>query len=225
MASATFVKAAQKNIYHIGKNVEYLSEKGKRAGQMKSKLDRTIPANETDTILIAKGESYYWWQFKNRPKQFSKIRPKASELTQSNFLSQLYALDEKLSEFTAECKEDFDSFRDDFSSDIESLKDECQDSLDNMPEQLQSAPTGELLQERIDALDSWKDEVEGVECEECDEDAVREEKKAELEKEEDETDEEFEARVDEECDNAIKEKVQELVDEAINELQSTSHGL
>ncbi len=37
---------------------------------------------------------------------------------------------------------------------LEELKDNCQESLDNMPEALQYGPTGEMLQERIDNLDS-----------------------------------------------------------------------
>lgn len=38
-----------------------------------------------------------------------------------------------------------------------------QERLDNMPEQLQYAPTGEMLQERIDSIQSAIDDIDGVE--------------------------------------------------------------
>ena len=216
MAKSNHVKAAQKNIYKIGKIREYVSEKGKSQGQTKSVIDKTIPADEGDEILIAKGEPYFWWQFKNSPKQFSKERPKNSQLTQSNFLSQLYALEEKIEEFSCESREDFESFRDELKDDIDTLKDECDESLNNMPEGLQQGSTGELLQERIDAMDSWSTDIEGIECD-YDEDDLRQEVLDEKDEDEELTDEEIEEKV--------QEKIQEKVDEAIEELQGTSHNL
>ncbi len=47
-------------------------------------------------------------------------------------------------------------------SDIEELKDETQNSLDNMPSQLQDADSGQLLQERIDALESWVSDLQSI---------------------------------------------------------------
>lgn len=38
---------------------------------------------------IEKGDSYYWWQFYKSPKQFSKTRPKPSQLIASDKLSRL----------------------------------------------------------------------------------------------------------------------------------------
>jgi len=229
MAKSNFVKAAQKNIYKIGKIREYVSEKGKSQGQTKSVRDKTIPADEGDEILIAKGESYYWWQFKNSPKQFSKTAPKQSQLTQSNFLSQLYAIDEKIEEFTCESKEDFDSFKEELVADIEALRDECQDSLDNMPEQLQESSVNN---ERIENLDSWISDIEGIECD-YDEDELRQEVLDENgmdddteEKEEGEDDDDDSEKLsEEEIQEKLEEKIQEKVDEAIEELQGTSHNL
>lgn len=177
MARANYVKSAQKNIYENGKYVNYESKKGKRAGQTLSKLDRTVPKDKNDKILIAKGESYYWWQFKNSPKKYSKTRPKASELTQSNYLSQLYEIQERIDEISADCAEDLESILDDIKSNLESLKEETEGSLENMPESLQSSPTGELLQERIDSLDNAISEFEGIDLDydEPDTDQVKEE--------------------------------------------------
>jgi hypothetical protein len=92
---------------------------------------------KSDKVFIAKGESYYWWQFQYRPKQFSKTAPKRSQLTGSGFLGQLYDLQDRVSEFTAEAIQDVIDFRDELVSEVETLKDEVQSSLDNMPEHLQ----------------------------------------------------------------------------------------
>lgn len=217
MAKANFVKAAQKNIYKIGKMREYVSEKGKREGQTLSVRDKTIPADEGDEILIAKGESYYWWQFKNSPKQFSKTAPKQSQLTQSEFMSQLYALEEKIEEFSCEDKDEFETFRDEVKDEMETLRDECQEKLDAMPEHLQdSSSSGELLSERIEAMDNWISEIENIECDYEEED-LRQDVLDEKDEDEELDDDEIEERV--------KEKIQEKVDEAIEELKNASHGL
>lgn len=215
MARATFVKSAQKDIYTHGKRVTYTSQKGKREGQELSKLDRTIPADEKDMVFIAKGESYYWWQFQNSPKHFSKERPKQSQLTQSNYLSQLYTIQEQMDDFAPESAEDIESFVDTIKSDLESLKDETESSLENMPESLQSSPTGELLQERIDALDNAISEFDGIDFdyEEPDEDAIKDELK-------DENDDEDYEPTEEEIDERKQEKLQEWLDEKISEIQS-----
>jgi gas vesicle protein len=220
MARATFVKSAQKDIYLRGKRVEYVSQKGKRNGQTLSKIDRTIPQDENDKVFIAKGESYWWWQFLRGGKILSKTKPRSSQLTQSSFLSQLYEIQESIADFSAEIKEDFDSFKEDLLDQIENLKDECQNSLDNMPDQLQYSPTGELLQERIDALDDWYSQIEDVECD-YDEEEVREEKKTEYEKDEAESEDDYIERIDQETANAIEE----IVNEAVEELSGTDCGL
>lgn len=201
MAKANFVKSARQDIYAQGTRVEYISKKGKLEGQKKSKIDRTIPKDENDKIVIKKGESYYWWQFMHGGKIISKQRPRQSQLTQSDFLSQAYEIGERIEDFTCESKDDFDSFKDELISDLENLRDETQEKLDNMPYQLQEAPTGELLQGRVESVEEWISEIESIECEEYDED-------------EDETLSEDE----------ISEKKQELISEAISELQGTSYN-
>jgi len=123
-----------------------------------------------DNPVVKKGESYYWWKHAFGPKKFSKERPKASQLTQSSYLSQLYALQEGLHErFT-----DFDSLNDEVTAlidDLNELGQECQDSLDSMPEHLQdSSSSGELLQERIDAIESAVSEMESIDIPEEPED-------------------------------------------------------
>jgi hypothetical protein len=210
MAHATLVKKAQKNIYQQGKYVKYVSESGKRKGQTLTKLDKTIPADKSDKILIAKGESYWWWAFKNGGKHFSKERPKPSQLTQSNYLSQLYSIQESLEEIKADTPEDLESVIEDLKSDLENLKSETEDSLGNMPDSLQSSPTGELLQERIDALDNAISELDGIDFDydEPDNDTLKDE----LE----------EGATDEEIEELKNEKLREWIEEKLQEIQSVS---
>ncbi len=224
MARATFVKSAQKDIYTYGKNVKYTSEKGKRKGQELTKLDRTIPKDDKDPIFIAKGESYYWWQFQNSPKLFSKEAPRASQLTQSNYLSQLYTIQEQMDDFNPETPEDLSEFAENIKSDLESLKDETEGSLENMPESLQSSPTGELLQERVDALDNAISEFDGLDLdyEEPDEDELKEEIAEEDSIEMDEDDNWKAEITDERLDKKKQEKAQEWMDEKLSEIQSIS---
>jgi len=126
---------------------------------------------------IKKGDSYYWWQFRNSPKMKSKIRPKRSQLTQSSFLGQIYdILDSDYFPEETSIK-NLEELRDNLITLLEELKDKCEESLDNMPEHLQdSSSTGELLQERIDNLEDWMSNLESVDFE-LDEELDEEEKK------------------------------------------------
>lgn len=162
MAKPTFIKAARKPIYERGKRVEYVSQKGKREGQTISKIDRTIPADENDKIFINKGESYYTWSFMYGTANYSKTRPRQSQLTQSNFMSQYYAFQERIDDFKPEVVEDIETFVDTLISDLEGLRDETQDSLDNMPDSLQESPTGQLLAERVESLEETISELENI---------------------------------------------------------------
>lgn len=74
MAKATFVEAAKKPIYKHGKRVEYVSQRGKRAGQTLSKIDRNQPQDDNDEILINVGESYYTWCFYGGQPIYSKTK-------------------------------------------------------------------------------------------------------------------------------------------------------
>lgn len=218
MARSTFVKSAQKDIYENGKYVKYKSLKGKRAGDMKEKLDRTVPKDDKDKIFIAKGESYYWWQFKNGPKHISKTAPKQSQLTQSNYLGQLYSIQEQMDEIECSDPSEIESIIDGIKSDIESLKEETEGSLENMPESLQSSPTGELLQERIDALDGAISELESIEFDY--EEPEEEDIKSELQDEND-GEEDYEP-TPEEIEEKKQEKAQEWIDEKVEEIKNIS---
>ena len=108
--------------------------------------------------IIKKGESYYWWKFRRGPKQFSTRYPRPSQLTQSPFWSQLFAIQEGL-------PNDPDSVEDAISQlvdDLASLRDETQEKVDNVPDSLTDSPTAELLRDRVEALDEAINTIESL---------------------------------------------------------------
>lgn len=106
---------------------------------------------------IQKGDEYYWWQFRRSPIQRSKEYPNRKQLTRSDFLLELYDIEDTIAAMTEPDE------LDDILDQIETLRDECQERLDNMPEALQdTSDSGIMLQERIDGLDDWYGELDGV---------------------------------------------------------------
>lgn len=156
-----------------------------------------------DNPVVKKGEPYYWWKFRYGGKLYSATPPRSSQLTQSEFLGGMYAALEALEDFSLSIeaqkawesnphdpsgwKEELASAIDEAAEEIRRLGEECADRRESMPEQLQDAPTGEMLGERAemtesmaDELESTKDEVEAWELEDnvdsdgkltCDEDS------------------------------------------------------
>lgn len=127
---------------------------------------------------IKKGESYYWWSFRQpggrggSGKYFSKTPPRPSQLTRSAFQSTLLHIEETFNDLNPESYSfvsEFESDIDSIKSDLESLKDETQEKLDNMPEGLQQGDTGQLLQTRIDEVDSLISDLDSVDFSEPEE--------------------------------------------------------
>lgn len=163
MARAHKVNRARSDIYTEGKRVKHVIQRGKRKGTVTTKVDRTRPANKQDKVLIRKGEPYYWWQFMNGPKTISRTRPKPSQLTQSEFLSQALAIQEQveaISEFIQpEEREDIATELEGCADELETLASECENKRSNMPEQLQDAETGQLLETRAEKCNELADEL------------------------------------------------------------------
>jgi hypothetical protein len=118
-----------------------------------------------DNPAVKKGESYWWWNFmiggRGGPKHYSATRPKASQLTSSPYLSNVYSLVENLPD-TITTEEDWEMIRDDLIANLEELEQDTQDSLDAMPDGLQEGDIGQLLQERIDACSQAISEIENM---------------------------------------------------------------
>jgi gas vesicle protein len=169
---------------------------------------------------IKKGDSYYWWKFRFGGKQCSKTYPKRWQLTQSDFLSELYQIEDEISEYTCESVDELKEFLEEKIQRIEEMRDECQEKIDNMPEQLQTSGSGETLQERIDNLESWIDELNAIDID-IDEDSIREEAFQDNEREDGELKDDYNERIDE----IVRDAVQEKIDEYISEMQNTSSNL
>lgn len=124
-----------------------------------------VKSARKDNPVAKKGESYYWWKFRYGGKRYSLTYPKPSQLTQSAYFGAVYDLIDTINDWSIDPEEEgaVESMRDEIYGSVEEIQSECQDSLDNMPESLQYSPTGELLQERIDACDSAMSELDSVE--------------------------------------------------------------
>lgn len=202
---------ARNNIYRNGIKVK--SDKTKSG----ERRDHSQPADEKDTLLVAKGQDYYTWQFKNSPRQYSLKSPTRQQLTQSDYLISVYDLQDRIDEISAEDAETLQSLVEDIKSEIESLRDEQEEKRSNMPEHLQDVGSGETLQERYNALDEAVSALDGIdlEFEDPDIDDLLEELGW---SEEDET----EKPSDEEIEEKRQEKLQEWLDEKISEIQEIS---
>lgn len=121
-----------------------------------------------DNPVAKKGESYYWWQPAFSFKRYSKEMPPRSQYaTQSAFLSALYDLEDNITNrFDGVSDADeIQSVVHEIRDELQELYDQCEESFNNIPEQLQYASAGELLQERIDNLDQWMNDIDCIECE------------------------------------------------------------
>lgn len=139
-----------------------------------------VKSARKDNPVAKKGEPYFWWKFAFGSKQFSKNRPSRSRLTQSDYFGRLWDLEDTFPD-SFDNTADLKSALEDFVSTLEELRDEQEEKRENMPESLQEAPTGELLQERYDALEEWINEIESLDTD--------------YDSESDETEEEFCAQV------------------------------
>lgn len=116
-----------------------------------------------DNPVVKKGGSYYWWKFRYGGKRYSLTRPRPSQLTQSAYFGTIYGMQEGIEDYEVDNVDDFETLKDDITSQVDDLRSETEDSLGNMPDQLQYSPTGELLQERIDALEGIESEIDCIE--------------------------------------------------------------
>jgi len=151
---------------------------------------------------IKKGESYYWWKFNfSSTIHRSKTAPRRSQLTQSDFLSQVYDIEDRIAEI------DYDNFEDEkdsIISDLENLRDETQEKLDNMPEQLQEVGSGEILSNRVESIEEMINELEGCDLDEIDEDEIRNEVEQNKDIEESERQSAIDERISETKEEAVE---------------------
>lgn len=157
--------------------------------------------------VINVGEPYVFWAFMVGGRGGPKIvrcgkpqcRPTRSDLTQSEFYSQLYAIQD--SGFGCETLEELESARDEKAEELRNLGQEQQDKLDNMPDGLRDGDTGQLLQERADACEEVASELESIDVPSSA--SVLEDEPYNKEEHEGESKEEYEKRV-------LAEKLEEV---------------
>lgn len=229
-------KTARKDIYRVGKRVEVEKTDRNKKGYI---LDRGLPANDKDEIIVKKGQTYFEWF--TRPggrgqgvRHISLVRPKPSQLTSSDFLSTVYGWQE--AEYTASDLDELSSVLEDLKGEVETLRDEQEEKRSNMPDSLQESDTGNLLQERYDALDELYNELDNIETSmDDDEDDWKDNWKGDNrddyfsrdnhpEAEEDTDDDDIELTEEEEkeadrmAQEAWDEHLSEFIDEKLNEI-------
>jgi hypothetical protein len=137
-----------------------------------------------DTIAV--GSPYVFWAFMVGGRGGPKIircgkpvcQPKGSELTQSEYMGTILRLQED-TVFDGTNVDDITQQRDELVEELTNLRDETQGKLDNMPEGLQQGSSGETLQERIDNLEGYISDLEGVDISEFEDEEPEDEKKKE----------------------------------------------
>jgi len=131
---------------------------------------------------IKVGDEYYRFsQSRFQPLRILCLacKPTRSQMTGSEFLSTMYAIEDgDIAGLSVEAiADDAQSFVEGIVGQLEELRDETEEKRDNMPESLQDAPTGEMLQGRVDSVDEMISELEDVDLEI--EEGLTEEEKAE----------------------------------------------
>lgn len=109
---------------------------------------------------IVKGDMYWYVQIKTGPRSSRVMRQKTpfkrSQLTTSAYLSQLYDWEDDVGNMGSMEEAQ------DLADRIGALGDEQEDSKSNMPDHLQDGDTGTMLQERKDACEAAKEEIEEI---------------------------------------------------------------
>ena len=137
-----------------------------------------VKRSRKDNPVVKKGEPYYWWKFRFGGIRYSATPPKPSQLTQSEFLSTFYSLQEHVADLTdgvgklktcADVEALVDALRE-VQSDLEGLHDDTEEKHDNVEESFPNgSPVLELLesrrdgcQETCDAVETAADDITGV---------------------------------------------------------------
>jgi hypothetical protein len=161
---------------------------------------------QKDNPVVKKGESYYWWSFRFGGKRYSTKPPRPSQLTQSEFLSQAYELQERIEDLAPADLDDLVSYVEEIGNEFRQLGEECSEKHDNMPEGLQDGDTGQLLEARAEKCVEIADELENGIDFSIDEDEISETIKEEKKEDPD-------LDVEERTEELKQEKLAELVEE------------
>lgn len=115
---------------------------------------------------IKKGESYWWWKFRHGGKRFSKTQPRQSQLTQSEFMSAFYAIQESIedSSLNVLTPDDLESVAEavrQAAEEMRELASDCESKADNMESAFPNGnPTIELLRNRAEQCEAIADQLD-----------------------------------------------------------------
>jgi hypothetical protein len=126
---------------------------------------------------IKAGDPYKWIKFRfgGRKVRCGTCKFKDSDLTQSEFLSQVYDLNDRITGLSdLDNLDDLQAEVEDLVEGYEALADECYEKKENMPEGLQEGEVGQLLEERSDGCREVADNLQGIDFDFSD-DIAREE--------------------------------------------------
>lgn len=150
------IQKARNDIYRQGLDVP---SKTTKSGFRKN---RAQPANEQDTVLIEKGQTYYMWSFPFGGTYRQLTAPTRSQLTLSSFLSQWYSMQDSVATWNPQDLEGLRLDTENLTQELRDLGEEQEEKLNNMPEQLQESDSGEILRERADGLEEIADVLDDI---------------------------------------------------------------
>lgn len=172
------------------------------------KVEHARKADPNNGIKV--GDTYYWWKFKNRVGNGTVVKsltpPKGSQLTRSEFASRWRSIEEQIGELPLD--DGLHAALQEIAGELHELADEQDEKFNNMPEGLQQGDTGQLLEQRRDAANEWAEAIE----------ALDEPMRDDVEREEDESDEDYQARVDQAQQDA-EEQADSDYDDALSSLR------
>ncbi|HVJ71217.1 MAG TPA: hypothetical protein VM531_06885 [Sphingomicrobium sp.] len=118
---------------------------------------------------IKKGDKYYYARVKTGPRSSKEIRSlkpiPRSQLTTSAFLQQFYNLEDQFQTLRSTPLAELEGALDSLASEVRDLAEEEQSKFDNMESEapgLAQGPTGELIQERAQAMEEWAGSLESM---------------------------------------------------------------
>jgi hypothetical protein len=117
---------------------------------------------------VKKGDMHYVWDIKLQRggiRRRSLTKPTPAQMTVSEYKTAAYGINESFEASRKDAEGDLDAIQsavEEAKSDAIDLRDEQQEKLDNIPEGLQQGPIGELIQERISALETFIEELEAL---------------------------------------------------------------
>lgn len=199
----------------------------------KQKANKTYKCGKSGRE-IKPGELYWKLSFRFGGTQIRAIEHpfKPSECTQSEFMGTLLGITETYNEELEGEYEDIESLeatKDALYGEVETLRDETQDKLDNMPEGLQSGDTGQLLQDRIDALDNVLSDLDCIDFDyEGLEEPTKESVQQDLDREDYPNNVMFDEAVEEvyqEKHNEWEEEMQDCLEEKIEEIKEEIYSV